>query len=299
MNVEQTAGAAAQVAPTPQQRLTLWYILRRWPILPVTLLALLAVMGIGADWIAPNDPIDQSLPDRNARPLYQDGSPYFFGGDHVGRDVLSRVIHGARVSLSVMAVALSAGMLIGCGLGLLAGYAGGFIDELITRIVDIWMGFPFLLLALVAAIIVGASFQVVMVLMILVAWVSFVRNVRADVLVLKESGYVALAKISGASTMRILVRHILPGTIGTITVIASLSVGNLILYEATLSFLGAGIPAPTPSWGNMVSEGRDYLQTAWWTSVIPGTALFLTVMSLNFFGDWLRDRLDPRLRQLG
>ena len=185
MNVEQTAGAAAQVAPTPQQRLTLWYILRRWPILPVSLLALLAIMGIGADWIAPNDPIDQSLPDRNARPLYQDGSPYFFGGDHVGRDVLSRVIHGARVSLSVMAVALSAGMLIGCGLGLLAGYAGGFIDELITRIVDIWMGFPFLLLALVAAIIVGASFQVVMVLMILVAWVSFVRNVRADVLVLK------------------------------------------------------------------------------------------------------------------
>ena len=299
MNVEQTAGAAAQVAPTPQQRLTLWYILRRWPILPVSLLALLAIMGIGADWIAPNDPIDQSLPDRNARPLYQDGSPYFFGGDHVGRDVLSRVIHGARVSLSVMAVALSAGMLIGCGLGLLAGYAGGFIDELITRIVDIWMGFPFLLLALVAAIIVGASFQVVMVLMILVAWVSFVRNVRADVLVLKETGYVALAKISGASTMRILVRHILPGTIGTITVIASLSVGNLILYEATLSFLGAGIPAPTPSWGNMVSEGRDYLQTAWWTSVIPGTALFLTVMSLNFFGDWLRDRLDPRLQQLG
>ena len=299
MNVDQTAGAAAQVAPTPEQRLTLWYIVRRWPILPVTLLALLAIMGIGADWIAPNDPVDQSLPDRNASPLYRDGSPYLFGGDHVGRDVLSRVIHGARVSLSVMAVALSAGMLIGCGLGLLAGYAGGLVDEIITRVVDIWMGFPFLLLALVAAIIFGASYSTIMVLMILVAWVSFVRNVRADVLVLKESGYVALARISGASTTRILVRHILPGTIGTITVIASLSVGNLILYEATLSFLGAGIPSPTPSWGNMVAEGRDYLQTAWWTSVIPGTALFLTVMSLNFFGDWLRDRLDPRLRQLG
>ena len=299
MNIEQTARAAARSAPRSPRRLTLWYILRRWPILPVALLALLAIMGVGADWIAPNDPIDQSLPDRNARPLYQDGSPYFFGGDHVGRDVLSRVIHGARVSLSVMAVALSAGMLIGTGLGLFAGYAGGIVDEIITRIVDIWMGFPFLLLALVAAIIVGASFTVIMVLMILVAWVSFVRNVRADVLVLKESGYVALARISGASTVRILVRHIMPGTIGTITVIASLSVGNLILYEATLSFLGAGIPAPTPSWGNMVAEGRDYLQTAWWTSVIPGTALFLTVMSLNFFGDWLRDRLDPRLRQLG
>ncbi len=299
MTLDQTAGAAAQVAPTPQQRLTLWYILRRWPILPVVLIAILVTMGLGADWIAPNDPIDQSLPDRNARPLYQDDSPYLFGGDHVGRDVLSRVIHGARVSLSVMAVALSAGMLIGCGLGLLAGYAGGIVDEIIMRIVDIWMGFPFLLLALVAAIIFGASYSTIMVLMILVAWVSFPRNVRADVLVLKESGYVALARISGASTARILVRHIMPGTIGTITVISSLSVGNLILYEATLSFLGAGIPAPTPSWGNMVAEGRDYLQTAWWTSVIPGTALFLTVMSLNFFGDWLRDRLDPRLRQLG
>ncbi len=299
MTVEQTATLAARSSPAARQRLTLWYILRRWPILPVTLLALLVIMGVGADWIAPNDPIDQSLPDRNADPLFRDGSPYLFGGDHVGRDVLSRVIHGARVSLSVMGVALSAGMLIGTGLGLLAGYAGGVVDELITRIVDIWMGFPFLLLALVAAIIVGASFQTIMVLMILVAWVSFVRNVRADVLVIKESGYVALAKISGASTTRILMRHILPGTIGTITVIASLSVGNLILYEATLSFLGAGIPAPTTSWGNMVAEGRDYLQTAWWTSVIPGTALFLTVMSLNFFGDWLRDRLDPRLRQLG
>ena len=212
--------------------------------------------------------------------------------------MLSRVIHGARVSLAVMAVALSAGLLIGTALGLVAGYAGGIIDETITRIVDIWLGFPFLLLALVVAIVIGASFTIVMILMVLLAWSSFVRNVRADVLVLKESDFVALARISGASTQRIIIKHILPGTIGTVTVIASLSVGNLILSEATLSFLGAGIPAPTPSWGNMVAEGRDYLQTAWWTSVFPGIALFLTVMSLNFLGDWLRDRLDPRLRQL-
>ena len=208
------------------------------------------------------------------------------------------MIHGARVSLAVMAVALSAGLLIGTTLGLIAGYAGGIIDETITRIVDIWLGFPFLLLALVVAIVIGASFTIVMILMVLLAWSSFVRNVRADVLVLKESDFVALARISGASTQRIIIKHILPGTIGTVTVIASLSVGNLILSEATLSFLGAGIPAPTPSWGNMVAEGRDYLQTAWWTSVFPGVALFLTVMSLNFLGDWLRDRLDPRLRQL-
>ncbi len=286
----------------PRQRNTIgasvWYALRRWPIIPFFILALLVILGAGAPWIAPNDPIDQSLPSRNAKPLYRDGSPYLLGGDHVGRDVLSRMIHGARISLAVTTVALTAGMLIGTTLGLVAGYAGGIVDEVITRAVDIWLGFPFLLLALVAAIVIGASFNTVMVLMILLAWSSFVRNVRADVLVLKESDYVAIARISGASTARILIRHILPGTVGTVTVIASLSVGGLILSEATLSFLGAGIPSPTPSWGNMVAEGRDYLTTAWWTSVFPGTALFLTVMSLNFLGDWLRDRLDPRLRQL-
>lgn len=277
---------------------SVWWYLRRWPIIPLIILAILVFVGATAPWIAPNDPIKQLLPQRSALPFYQDGSPYLLGGDHVGRDVTSRVIHGARISLTVMIVAMSAGMVIGTTLGLIAGYAGGLIDEIITRIVDIWLGFPFLLLALVVAITIGASFTVVMGLMVLLAWSGFVRNVRADVLVLKENDYVSAAKVAGASNMRILVKHIFPGTIGTVTVIASLSVGGLILSEATLSFLGAGIPSPTPSWGNMIAEGRDYLQTAWWTSVFPGFALFLTVMSLNFFGDWLRDRLDPKLRQI-
>ncbi len=275
-----------------------WWFLRRWPVLPLIVLGALLVFGLGAPWIAPSDPLKQNLPLRSAQPFYKDGSPYLLGGDHVGRDVFSRGLYGARISLTVMFVAMSAGMIIGTSLGLVSGYAGGIVDEVITRIVDIWLGFPFLLLALVVAITVGASFTVVMFLMVLLAWSGFVRNVRADVLVLKESDYVASAKVAGASTLRILTRHILPGTVGTITVIASLSVGSLILAEATLSFLGAGIPSPTPSWGNMVSEGRDYLQTAWWTSAFPGLALFLTVMSLNFIGDWVRDRLDPKLRQL-
>ncbi len=279
-------------------RRSVWWYFRRWPIFPMVILVVLVIVGVGAPWIAPNDPLDQELPLRSAKPFYQDGSPYLLGGDHVGRDVLSRAIHGARISLTVMAVGLSAGLVIGVTLGLVAGYAGGITDEIITRIVDIWLGFPFILLALVVAITIGASFTVVMGLMVLLAWSSFVRNVRADVLVLKESGYVESARIAGASNIRIMIKHILPGTIGTITVIASLSVGSLILAEATLSFLGAGIPSPTPSWGNMVAEGRDYLQTAWWTSAFPGTALFLTVMSLNFIGDWLRDTLDPKLRQL-
>ena len=275
-----------------------WWFLRRWPVLPLVILSVLVIVGAGAPWIAPNDPLKQSLPLRSAKPFFQDGSPYLLGGDHVGRDVFTRGIYGARISLTVMIVAMTTGMIIGTTLGLVSGYAGGIVDEVITRIVDVWLGFPFLLLALVVAITVGASFTVVMFLMVLLAWSGFVRNVRADVLLLKESDYVASAKIAGASTSRILFRHILPGTVGTITVIASLSVGSLILAEATLSFLGAGIPSPTPSWGNMVAEGRDYLQTAWWTSAFPGTALFLTVMSLNFLGDWVRDRLDPKLRQL-
>ena len=289
---------AAIVLNQKGTRRSVWWFLRRWPVVPVVILTVLIVVGGGAPWIAPNDPIRQALPLRSAKPFYQDGSPYLLGGDHVGRDVLSRAIYGARISLAVMAVALSVGLVVGTTLGLVAGYAGGLVDEVITRIVDLWLGFQFLLLALVVAIVIGASFTTTIGLMVLLAWSSFVRNVRADVLVLKESDYVALARISGASTRRILIRHILPGTIGTVTVIASLSVGSLILAEATLSFLGAGIPAPTPSWGNMVSEGRDYLQTAWWTSAFPGAALLFTVMSLNFFGDWLRDRLDPRLRQL-
>jgi len=264
----------------------------------VIILSVLVFVGVAAPWISPNDPLHQVLPQRSAKPFYQDGSPYLLGGDHVGRDVTSRVIHGARISLTVMAVAMTAGMLIGTMLGLVAGYAGGVVDEIITRIVDIWLGFPFLLLALVAAITIGASFSTVMGLMVLLAWSGFVRNVRADVLVIKEKDYVAAARLAGASRTRILIKHIFPGTIGTVTVIASLSVGGLILSEATLSFLGAGIPGPTPSWGNMISDGRDYLQTAWWVSAFPGLALFLTVMALNFLGDWLRDRLDPKLRQL-
>ena len=207
-------------------------------------------------------------------------------------------MHGARISLAVMAIALVTGLLVGTTLGIVAGYFGGLTDEFITRIVDIWLGFPFILLALVVAVVVGASFTTVMALLALLAWSSFVRNVRADVLVLRKADYVLISRVMGASGPRILIRHILPGLVGTITVIASLRVGQLILAEATLSFLGAGIPLPTPSWGNMINDSYDYLRTAWWTSTFPGLALFMTVMSLNFLGDWIRDRLDPRLRQL-
>ena len=289
---------ATRTIPVYGQLRGTWRFIRRWPVVPLFVLAALVVVAIFAPLLAPQDPIDQTLSDRNLPGFWAGNYHHLLGADHVGRDVLSRLVYGARISLMVMSIALITGLLVGTTLGLLAGYFGGILDELISRLVDIWLGFPFLLIALVVAVVLGASVAIEMGLLALLAWSSFVRNVRADVLVLRQADYVALAKVAGASTPRILIRHIGPGVVGTVTVLASLQVGQLILAEATLSFLGAGVPAPTPSWGLMISEGRDYLQRAWWTSVFPGLALGLTVMSLNFFGDWLRDKLDPRLRQL-
>ncbi len=212
--------------------------------------------------------------------------------------MLSRLIYGSRVSLLVVAISLTSGMLVGTPLGLIAGYFGGHVDELITRLVDIWLAVPFILIALVVVIVMGQSFIVLMGLLALLAWVPFVRNVRAEVLVLKTRDFVALGKVAGASHTRLLYRHILPNVLNTVMVIATLRVGQLILTESILSFLGAGIPPPTPAWGVMVSDGRDYLSDAWWISFFPGMAILLVVMAFNFIGDWVRDRLDPRLRQL-
>jgi peptide/nickel transport system permease protein len=198
----------------------------------------------------------------------------------------------------VAAVALTSGILIGTTLGLIAGWYGGIADEVIGRIVDIWYALPFLLVALVIVIVLGQSLQVMMFILFLTAWSQFVRNVRAEVLTLKTRDYVSLARVAGASPFYIMYKHILPGVFNTIVVIATLSVGGLILAEATLTFLGAGLPSNIPAWGLMVGEGQGDLRVAWWISFWPGLAIFLTVMSLNFFGDWLRDRWDPRLRQV-
>ncbi len=287
-----------------RSRIGLVYLfIRRWPILPGIVLAALVFSAIFAPWIAPQAPNVQALRDRNAPPIWladEEGTwtqSYLLGADQVGRDVLSRIIHGARISLAVAGVALLSGLLVGVTLGLVAAWYGGVIDEVIARAVDIWHALPFLLVAIVVVTLFGGSLTVLMGVLAMVSWAGFVRNVRADVLTLREREYVLMARVCGASAPRVIVRHILPGVIPTIMVIATLAVGGLILTEATLSFLGAGIPAPTPSWGLMVSEGREYLTTAWWSSFFPGLAIFLVVMSLNFMGDWIRDFTDPRLRQ--
>jgi len=223
---------------------------------------------------------------------------YLLGTDQLGRDLWSRLAFGARISLSVAAVSLISGTLIGTALGLMSGWYGGLVDEFITRIVDVWLGLPFILVALVIAVVLGTNLVTVFILLALLAWTPFVRQIRAEVLSLKHREYVLSAQVTGASTARILIRHLLPGVINTVIVIATFRIGQLILVEAFLSFLGAGIPPPTPAWGAMISDGRGYLRDAWWISMFPGAAIFLTVASMSFFGDWLRDRLDPRLRQV-
>lgn len=287
-----------------------WRFVRRYPVIPIVVLVTLVLAGLLAPWIAPFSPTIGNLRDKQLPPMSrgwvssaaQDrgeiGKLHILGTDHIGRDTLTRIIYGARISLMVAGISLASGFIAGTSIGILAGYVGGIWDEIITRIVDIWLALPFLMVVLVATILYGQSLQLLLVMLAALAWVGFVRVVRAQTLILKEMDYVALARVAGASPARIMFKHILPGVVNSAVVIATLNVGGLILTEATLSFLGVGIPPPTPAWGILVAEGRDFIDSAWWQVIMPGTAIFLTLMSLNFLGDWLRDRLDPRLRQV-
>ncbi len=300
----------AVLAPAPDRvgLPKIWRTVRRWPLLPLALLLLVVFAGVFAPWIAPEDPRKGDLRARMAPPFWLEGGSmeHLLGTDHLGRDIFSRIVYGARISLVVAAVTLGLGGTTGTVLGLLAGWYGKWIDEIIMRIVDIALAVPLVLVALVMVVAVGQAFpsdlggQTGLIILVLAGffWVRFARLVRGEVLQLKTLDYVALAKVAGASIPRILFVHIFPGVINTLIVLATLQVGFVILVESTLSFLGAGVPPPTPAWGSMVAEGRDFLAGAWWISTMPGVAILLTVMSLNLFGDWLRDTLDPRLRQL-
>ena len=276
--------------------------IRELPIIPLGVAGFILVVAIFAPIFAPYNPIQGELDDRNVAPMWSDEADgtqdYLMGTDHTGRDILSRLIYGGRISLLVAGIVLVAGAGIGTILGVISGYFGGLVDEFLMSVVDFVFALPFIVVALVASVVWGPSLELVIILLVLFTWAGFARQVRAETLQLKTTDYVALAKISGASTTRIIVKHIFPGVINTVMVLSSLQVGNLVLAESVLSFLGVGIPPPTPSWGSMVADGRNYLSTAWWISFFPGMAILLIVFSMNFFGDWLRDRLDPRLRQL-
>ena len=274
---------------------------RRYPLVPLALLTfLLVIPAVLAPQVAPHDPLKGSLANRLRAPFWQEGGTvaYPLGTDKLGRDILSRIIHGARVSLMVSLVAIFVGGSIGTSLGLISGYFGGWVDALLMRLVDISLSLPTILLALVLVAAVGPSFGTVITVLVVLLWARYARLVRGETLSIKERDFIARARVAGASHSRIMARYILPNVANSLIVLATLQVGYVILLESALSFLGAGLPRPTPAWGLMIADGRELIVTAWWVSMFPGLAIMLTVLALNLLGDWLRDHLDPKLRHI-
>ncbi|UCD08422.1 MAG: ABC transporter permease [Dehalococcoidales bacterium] len=269
-------------------------------IIPVIILTLIVLMAIFAPLIAPYDPVKISLTDRLMPPFWSEGgsTEHFLGTDKLGRDVLSRLIHGARISLSVSLLVIMITSFIGTTLGIIGGYLGGRTEAFLMRITDISLSFPAILVAMLLAVSMGPSFTTVVLAVSILGWAPYARLIRGETLKLREADFVAQARIIGSSSIRIMLRHIFPNIVNSLIIIMTLQVGLLIIVEASLSFLGVGIPPPAPSWGNMVNDGRNLIDTAWWISTFPGIAIALVVLSGNFLGDWLRDRLDPKLRQL-
>ena len=240
---------------------TLYRWIRRYPVLPVIIAIGLAIMAIFAPWVAPNHPLESELDYLAAPPVWMEGGTwdYVLGADKIGRDLLSRIIHGSRISLSVAFIVIICGSIIGSGIGIASGMAGGVWDEIAMRIVDLVYATPFLLIALVAAVVFGASLELVLILLTIFSWPIFARQTRGLTLQLKNMDYVASSRVASASEFRIAFRHILPGVVNTVVVIATLQIGSLILTESVLSYLGVGIPAPQPAWGSMVADGREFI----------------------------------------
>jgi peptide/nickel transport system permease protein len=264
----------------------------------VAFVAVLAVVAAAAPWLAPGDPIRQSLHGRLSPPTLEgaDGRAHLLGTDHLGRDVLSRVIYGSQVSLVVGFSAVVVGGILGSVLGIAAGFAGGRMDGVIMTLADAQLAFPFILLAIGIIAVLGPSFPTLVVVIGLSGWVSYARILRSQVLVLRSREFVEAIHALGGSVLRIIWHHVLPNVLSSIVVVATLELARSIVLEATLSFLGLGIQPPTPSWGGMIQEGRDYLDSAWWISTFPGIVLMITSIVVSRTGDGLRDLLDPTLR---
>ena len=269
-------------------------------ILPVTVLAVLIFTAIFADVLAPYPYDKTALPERLTPPAWCEGgsTKHLLGTDTLGRDILSRAIYGARVSLSVSLLAIAITAIVGTALGIFSGYMGGRTDAFIMRVVDVALSFPALLLAILLAVSLGPGFFTVIFALSALGWAGYARIIRGEALRISTSDFVAQAQVIGVSPGRIMLRHIFPNILNILIVGITLSVGAMILAESAMSYLGIGIPPPVPSWGSMVADGRNSLDSAWWISTFPGILIGMVVMSGNFLGDWLRDRLDPRLRQL-
>jgi peptide/nickel transport system permease protein len=274
--------------------------IKRYPVVPVILLLPVVVCGLFGPLFWPHDPTQMNTSQILQPPAWLPGGDWshFLGTDHLGRDLFSRLIEGARASLIVGVLGVVLAGFVGISLGMIAGYFGGKTDNLIMRIVDAWMSIPPILLAILLAAALGSGITTIIVAITIVFWTGFARVIRGETLSVRQRDYVTLAKVTGCGKLRILLKHIFPNLIGTIMVLCSLQFGQAIIVEASITFLGLGLQPPNTSWGLMISEGRSYLATAWWIPAFAGIAIMITVLGANMLGDWVRDRFDPKLRQI-
>ncbi|MDB5512984.1 MAG: dppC4 [Enterovirga sp.] len=270
------------------------------PIGPLLLFGMVVIAGLSGDGLAPHDPGALNLGAAFRPPAWLAGgsAAHLFGTDNLGRDIFSRVIVGANIALVVAAYAIVLSGTVGALVGMVAGFFGGAVDALVMRLVDIQMSIPSLALALVLAAVLNPGLSTVVIVITITYWTWYARIIRGEILSLKERDYVALARVAGVSTPVIFARHLLPNILNTLLVLATLQIGQVIIFEASLSFLGLGIQSPDVSWGLMLADARNYIQNAWWAITIPGVAIALTCLSANLIGDWLRDTIDPKRRQL-
>jgi len=266
------------------------------PWIPVFIMLILLVCAGFAPLVAPHDPTEINILDGKLAP--GENLNYPLGTDILGRDMLSRLIYGARTTVFISLVALGTGALAGTVIGLVAGFREGWFDAITMRAADAALGFPTILVAMVIVVIMGAGIESIILAVLLTVWARFARMIRGDVLSIKNMDYITAAKIAGVSMPMIIWRHVFPNTVNTLMIITSLQVGQVILLEASLSFLGLGLPVGEPAWGIMVSEGKAVILDVWWLSLFPGVAITVVVLAFNYFGDWMRDALDPKLRRL-
>jgi peptide/nickel transport system permease protein len=276
--------------------------IRQLPILPLAILVPFVLIAVFANFLAPYDPTEPIPGAKIFEPPYWMAGGdirWFLGTDFQSRDVLSRLLYGARVSLIVGVTGTLVAGSIGTTMGIVSGYLGGWVDQVIMRIVDAWLALPALIFALFLATMIGPSMWNIVIILGSVYWTRYARVIRGEVLSLREREFVKLAEIAGASRLRVILKHILPNVLNSTMVLASLTIGVVIIAEASLSFLGVGVPAPQPAWGSMLSDGRAMLMVGdWWLTVFPGLCIMLLVLATQLLGDWLRVRLDPQLRNL-
>jgi peptide/nickel transport system permease protein len=293
--------AAPGLASRAEWKRTLASLLRRRAaVAGLAVLACVIGLALSANWVSPYNPNEQVLEQRLLPPAWADGgsAQHLLGTDHLGRDILARMIYGSRVSLTVGVLAVAISGVLGIGAGLLAGFYGGRVDVAIMRCVDIQLAFPFILLALAVIGVLGPGLRNVIIVLGVGGWMVYARVVRGQVLSVREREFVDAARALGARDWRIIWLHVLPNTLAPVIVVATFAVATCIITEASLTFFGLGVEATIPTWGSMLSDGRAYMGTAWWLTTFPGVAMMLTVLSINVVGDWLRDFIDPRLRNL-